>query len=63
MYYRRCGNCGAYLDPGEPCDCLRGTKKETAPLARDRPLGKTITTILYQQTAKMSRERKEPFRC
>lgn len=21
MYYRRCPICGAYLDPGEHCDC------------------------------------------
>lgn len=20
-YYRICPDCGAYLDPGEPCDC------------------------------------------
>lgn len=20
-YYRRCPDCGAYLDPGEQCDC------------------------------------------
>ena len=24
-YYRTCPNCGAHLDPGEPCDC--GTAK------------------------------------
>ena len=21
MFYRRCPNCGAYLDPGEQCSC------------------------------------------
>lgn len=21
MYYRVCGECGAYLDPGERCEC------------------------------------------
>ena len=21
MYYDICPNCGAHLDPGEPCDC------------------------------------------
>ncbi len=21
MYYHECPCCGAYLDPGEPCDC------------------------------------------
>lgn len=21
MYYHECPNCGAYLDPGERCDC------------------------------------------
>ena len=29
--YRRCPCCGAYLDPGEICDC----KKETAPDVED----------------------------
>ena len=29
--HRRCENCGAYLDPGEICDCI----KEAAPDGSD----------------------------
>ena len=32
-YYRVCPECGCTLDPGEPCDCQSGTKKEAAPAA------------------------------
>lgn len=35
MRYKTCPDCGAHLDPGERCDCRN--KKETAPLARERP--------------------------
>lgn len=35
-YYRRCPACGAYLDPGEKCDC----GKETAPDAANIQSGK-----------------------
>jgi len=33
MYYNRCPECGANLDPGEPCDCKeerRWKEKEAA---------------------------------
>lgn len=26
MYARRCSYCGAYLDPGERCDCRQNRK-------------------------------------
>lgn len=26
-YYRICPNCGAHLDPGEKCDCLKQSAK------------------------------------
>ena len=32
MYYTICPRCGAYLDPGEPCDC----KDEQAAKVRKR---------------------------
>lgn len=35
MQYKTCPDCGAHLDPGERCDCHN--KRETAPLARERP--------------------------
>lgn len=28
MYAHRCDRCGAYLDPGEHCDCEREEKRE-----------------------------------
>ena len=34
MYYRICNNCGAYLDPGERCDCL--DNERTAPVLEHR---------------------------
>ncbi len=27
-YYNTCPNCGANLDPGEPCDCEKEKEKE-----------------------------------
>ena len=36
-YYRICPLCGAYLDPGESCDCQ---DKETAPDAANIQSGK-----------------------
>lgn len=26
-YYNTCLNCGANLDPGEPCDCIKEKEK------------------------------------
>ena len=28
MYYRKCEYCGAYLDPGERCDCQNPEDEE-----------------------------------
>lgn len=28
-YYNVCSNCGAHLDPGEPCDCKREQEKQS----------------------------------
>lgn len=32
-YFKTCPDCGAHLDPGEPCDCREG-KKTTASCAK-----------------------------
>lgn len=48
MYYRVCPVCGCNLDPGEKCDC-NGTKKETAPLPRERSRDKVSETSLSIQ--------------
>ncbi len=29
MYYNECPQCGAYLDPGERCDCEEERQKQT----------------------------------
>lgn len=39
MYGYKCSNCGAYLDPGEKCDCI--VKKEKAAEGRTQS-GKEI---------------------
>lgn len=28
MYYSICSECGAYLDPGEKCDCYEEKRKQ-----------------------------------
>ena len=45
-YYRVCPSCGCNIDPGEICDCRAETKKETAPLYRERPQVKVPTASL-----------------
>lgn len=34
MYYRECQLCGAYLDPGERCDCEQERKNQTERIMR-----------------------------
>ena len=31
MYGYVCGRCGAYLDPGERCDCIENEEKAAEP--------------------------------
>lgn len=49
MQYKTCPDCGANLDPGEICDC----KKETAPLARERPQIKESNFSLARTSPKV----------
>lgn len=44
MYYQTCPDCGAYLDPGEVCDC-----KE-----KDRPSATNTETAKTEQTTRES---------
>lgn len=30
MYFRICEHCGAYLDPGETCDCAERSRKKSS---------------------------------
>lgn len=46
-YYRTCPLCGSNNDPGEACDC-RETKKEAAPLHRERPQANAYPLPVYQ---------------
>ena len=41
-YYRKCPDCGAYLDPDERCDCQ---DKETAPSAANTESGKVESEL------------------
>lgn len=34
MYFNRCETCGAYLDPGERCDCEQEKEQETKRLQK-----------------------------
>ena len=42
-YYWTCPNCGAHLDPGETCDCM----KKAAPSATNTQNGNKQKTHLY----------------
>lgn len=35
MYYKTCPECGAHLDPGEKCDCLKEAKKRAGYLSNN----------------------------
>jgi hypothetical protein len=35
MYNNRCSFCGAYLDPGEQCDCMNDIRRDTQ--RKDKP--------------------------
>lgn len=47
-YYRTCPYCGSNNDPGETCDCRTETKKEVAPLHRERPQANAYPMPVYQ---------------
>ena len=53
-YYRTCPLCGSNNDPGEACDC-RETKKEVAPLHRERPRANAYPQSVYQPLCAKSR--------
>lgn len=51
MYGHRCSICGAYLDPGEKCDCMA---EENANKKAKAPAGKTETFTQISQADDMS---------
>lgn len=54
-YYRTCPYCGSNNDPGEACDCRAETKKEAAPLHRERPRANDYPLSVYQPSRQKSR--------
>lgn len=62
--YRRCPDCGAYLDPCERCDChddpAEGNKKAAMPASTAAdPLERRIymTLILYHRSPHLSMQK------
>lgn len=53
-YYRTFPYCGSNNDPGEACKCRAETKKEAAPLQRERPQANYPRTV-YQPIRRKSR--------
>lgn len=47
-YYRTCPKCGAALDPGEKCDCTRGTRSQRKGADGERELAGILRTYGYQ---------------
>ena len=45
-YFRTCSICGANLDPGETCDCIKIPPTELEP-PRAASMAKAITQINY----------------
>lgn len=58
-YYRVCPECGCNLDPGEACDCRTETKREAAPLPRERPQARVSPHLVYQEMCAASRMKGE----
>lgn len=59
-YYWTCPICGSNNDPGEACDCrFEETKKEAAPVRRERPQARTPNTSLSTSGCEV----KIPRRC
>lgn len=57
-FYRTCPYCGSNNDPGETCDCRTETKKEAAPLHRERPQANAYPIPVYQLGSVKSRARR-----
>lgn len=58
-YYWTCPNCGSNNDPGEACDCrFEETKKEVAPVRRERPQAQTPNASLSMSGRKVKASRR-----
>ena len=52
MMYRECPICGAYLDPGERCDCQN--MERGRPTATETTSRKELPSAVYQSTGQKS---------
>lgn len=50
MYFRICQYCGAYLDPGESCDCREKEEAASRGANTESGTGKISTSIISNQT-------------
>ncbi len=50
-YARQCPECGAYLDPGEVCDCTKKAAPDAANI-EDGKKGSTDTISLFRRNVK-----------
>ena len=53
MYYDICPYCGAHLDPGEQCDCMKDKQDHTADKAQEQSKA-AKETELYERQRKVS---------
>lgn len=54
MHGYQCPFCGAFLDPGEKCDCME--QKNAAPQTGTLESGNTLTPLeFYQESEGLSR--------
>lgn len=60
-YYWTCPICGANNDPGEACDCRFETKKEAAPVRRERPQARTPNASLSTSGRKVKASRRRVY--
>jgi len=44
MYNKTCPYCGAYLDPGEQCDCQNKSVNSKTAIVSSNNIGREITT-------------------
>lgn len=47
-YYKTCPHCGAHLDPGEVCECVKTMYQRLTPENKKR-VNETIDTLLAEQ--------------
>lgn len=46
-YFNTCPNCGANLDPGEPCDCVENKQREEEEIRKSLSVDKKTNQITF----------------